>query len=68
MKNITVQISEDELREVKQAYQTLQKFLDKLVSPNELYTDEFLEGLTEAQAEIGKGDFVEVKNFADFVK
>ncbi len=68
MKNITVQISEDELRKVTQAYQTLQKFLDKLISPNELYTDEFLEGLTEAQAEIGKGDFVEVKNFADFVK
>jgi hypothetical protein len=65
MKNITLQISEEELREVTQAYKTLQNFLEKIISPNELYTDEFLEGLQEAQEE---ENFVEVKSFADFIQ
>lgn len=68
MKNITLEISEDELREVTQAYKTLQNFLGKIISPNELYTDEFLEGLNEAQTEIKDKNFVEVKSFADFIQ
>jgi hypothetical protein len=44
MKSITLQISEEELREVTQAYKVLQNFLEKIISPNELYTDKFLEG------------------------
>jgi hypothetical protein len=54
------------LREVTKAYKTLQNFLEKIVSPNEIYTDEFLEGLQEAQAEVQDKNFVEVKSFADF--
>lgn len=68
MKNITLEISEDELREVTQAYKTLQNFLEKIISPNELYTDEFLEGLNEAQTEIKDKNFVEVKSFVDFIQ
>ncbi len=68
MKNITIEISEEELRELTQAYKTLQNFLEKIVSPNELYTGEFLEGLQEAQAEVKDKNFVEVKSFADFVQ
>jgi hypothetical protein len=68
MKNITLQISEEELREVTQAYKTLQNFLEKIISPNELYADEFLEGLQEAQDEVNDKNFVEVKNFADFIQ
>ena len=68
MKNITLEISEEELREVTKAYKTLQSFLEKVVSPNEIYTDEFLEGLDKAQAEIKDKNFVEVKGFADFVQ
>ena len=68
MKNITLEISEEELREVTKAYKTLQNFLEKIVSPNEIYTDEFLEGLQEAQAEVEDKNFVEVKSFADFVR
>ncbi len=67
MKNITLEISEEELREVTKAYKTLQNFLEKIVSPNEIYTDEFLEGLREAQAEVEDKNFAEVKSFADFV-
>ena len=68
MKNITLEISEEELREITKAYKTLQSFLEKIVSPNEIYTDEFLEGLHEARADIKDRNFVEVKSFADFVQ
>lgn len=68
MKNITLQISEEELREVTEAYKTLQNFLEKIISPNELYTDEFLKGLQEAQEEIENKELAEVKDFADFIQ
>jgi len=68
MKNITLNISEEELLEVKKAYKTLHNFLEKIVSPNELYNDEFLEGLHRAQADVKDKNFVEVKNFADFIQ
>ena len=68
MKNIILQISEEELREVTRAYKTLQNFLERIISPNELYTDEFLDGLQEAQDEVNDKNFGEVKNFADFIQ
>ncbi|CAN5624689.1 hypothetical protein BH24ACI2_BH24ACI2_08840 [soil metagenome] len=68
MAEITIQISEEELKGVMQAYQTLQNFLEKITSPNELYQAEFLEGLREAQAEVQKSQTSEVKIFADFVQ
>lgn len=68
MKSITLQISEEELLEVISAYQTLQNFLEKIVSPNEIYQSKFLDGLQQAQAEVQNKEFVEVKSFADFVQ
>ncbi len=68
MQNITLQISEDELREVTQAYQVLQSFLARIISPNELYYAEFLEGLKEAQNEVAEKDFVEVTDLAEFIQ
>ena len=68
MSEITIQMSESELKKVVQAYQTLQNFLEKIISPNELYTDEFLEGLREAKADVENENFSEVKSFADFIK
>jgi hypothetical protein len=68
MKSITLQISEEELSEVTKAYKTLQNFLEKIISPNELYTDEFLKGLQEAQTEVENKEFTEVKDFADFIQ
>jgi hypothetical protein len=68
MKSITLQISEEELSEVTRAYKTLQNFLEKIISPNELYTDEFLKGLQESQTELENKEFTEVKSFADFIQ
>ena len=67
MQNFTLEISEDELREVTQAYQILQRFLAKMISPNELYHAEFLKGLEEAQAEVADNELIEVNDFAGFV-
>lgn len=68
MKNITLEISDKELLEITNAYKVLQRFLDKIVSPNELYTDEFLEGLNEARSQVQSKEFSEVKDFADFIQ
>ena len=68
MKNITLQISEEELSEVISAYKTLQALIEKVVSPNEIYESEFLEGLHQSQTEVANKDFTEVKSFADFVR
>ena len=68
MRNITLQISEQELSEVVSAYKTLQAFLEKVVSPNDIYQSEFLEGLQQSQTELENKEYSEVKSFADFVQ
>ncbi len=68
MRNITLQMSEEEFSEVISAYKTLQSFIEKVVSPNEIYESEFLEGLQQSQTEVVKKEFTEVKTFADFIR
>jgi hypothetical protein len=68
MQNITLEISEAELREVTQAYQVLQGFLARIISPNELYNAEFLAGLRQAQNEVAEKEFVEVTDLAGFIQ
>ena len=68
MSNVTLEISEEEIREVTNAYRVLQRFLDKLISPNEIYNDEFLEALSEARQEVAERKFTEVKDLADFIQ
>ena len=68
MKDITLQMSEEEFSQVVSAYKTLQAFIEKVISPNEIYESEFLEGLQQSQTEIENKEFTEVKSFADFVQ
>ena len=68
MGNITIQISEKEFKGVMEAYQTLQSFLGKIVSPNELYQAGFLKGIKEARDEVNSGQFEEVNSFEEFVQ
>jgi hypothetical protein len=68
MSNVTLEFSEEEIREVTNAYRVLQRFLDKLISPNDLYNEEFLVGLCESQQQVAEKQFTEVKNFADFIR
>ncbi len=68
MSNITVQISDDELVEVVNAYGVLQRFLDKVISPNELYRSEFLKGLEDARVDLDRGAYSEVTTFDEFTQ
>ena len=68
MQNVTIQITEEELSELLQAYQTLQTFLERLISPNELYQPEFLKGLKEARDDVRVERFDEVESFKDFTQ
>ena len=68
MKSITIQMSEEEFQGVLHAYQTLQSFLEKVISPNELYYPDFLTGLQEAVKEVNTGNVEEIKSFGDFIR
>jgi hypothetical protein len=68
MEDITINISKKELSEVIAAYRTLHAFLERFVSPNELYLTEFLTGLEDAQNDVRENNLVEVKSFADFIQ
>ncbi|MFH1075443.1 MAG: hypothetical protein V1753_01155 [Pseudomonadota bacterium] len=67
MGNIAIEMSEDELQHVWQAYQTLQRFMEKILSPNELYHTEFLQGLQEAIGDVHNRQIKEVTTFEDFI-
>ncbi len=66
-KEITLQITPQELDEIIKAYQIIQTFLNKIISPNELYRHEFLKGLQTAQLEVEKGQFEEATTFDEFI-
>ena len=68
MQTIKLDISDEELIEVSHAYRVLQRFFDKIISPNELYLAEFLEGLEEARTQVQNNEFTEVKDLADLVQ
>ncbi len=68
MNTLTIQISEDELAQVIQAYRTLQAFLEKFVSPNELYHQTFVKGLKESLNDVKEGNYQEVSSFAEFIE
>jgi len=68
MQNVTIQITEQELSGLLQAHQTLQAFLERFLSPNELYRSDFLNGLKEAQDDIEAGRIDEVRNFENFAQ
>jgi len=68
MKNdLIVQLSPHELAEVVHAYRIIRNFLEKFISPNDLYNEEFLKGLQESQDEVEAGQFEEVGDFDAFI-
>lgn len=67
MKNIDIKLSEEEFANVYQAYQTLQIFLEKVLSLNEVYNTEFIHGIQESLHEVNSGKTQEVTNFENFI-
>jgi hypothetical protein len=68
VQNVTIHITEKDLSGLLQAYQTLQTFLDRFTSPNELYRSDFLNGLKKAQDDVKAGRLEEVRSFEDFAQ
>ena len=62
----SVVVSEEQLAKLIDAYKTIQDFLGSVLSPNEIYTDEFLAGLAESDEDIAKIHMNEVRSFDDF--
>jgi hypothetical protein len=67
MENIAVRFSHQELTEILKAYNTIRLFLEKLISPNELYREKFLKGLHEAHTEVESGQIEEIDSFEKFI-
>lgn len=67
MKSIDIKLSEEEFANVYQAYQTLQIFLEKVLSPNEVYNTEFIQGIQESLHEVNSGKTQAVTNFENFI-
>ncbi len=63
----TINISEEQLAKLLDAYKTIQEFLASTLSPNELYREEFLTGLRESDNDIRNKRMNEVRSFDDFV-
>lgn len=63
----TVNISEEQLAKLIDAYKTIQEFLTSTLPTNELYNEEFLVGLRESDGDIRNKNMNEVHSFDDFV-
>ncbi|CAN2040718.1 conserved hypothetical protein [Candidatus Magnetomoraceae bacterium gMMP-15] len=65
---MTIKISKEELKNVIQAYQILQVFLQKFISKNELYHLEFIQGLEESLSDVEAWNVKKVDSFKDFIQ
>ncbi len=61
-----VVVSDEQLAKLLEAYKTIQEFLGSVLSPNEIYTEEFLAGLRESQDDLASNRMNEVRSFDDF--
>ena len=61
-----VVVSDEQLAKLIDAYKTIQEFLGSVLSPNEIYTEEFLAGLRESEDDLANKRMNEVRSFDDF--
>jgi len=66
MATVTVNLSDEQLAKLVDAYRTIQDFLASVLSPNEIYTDQFMAGLRESDDDIRGNRMNEVRSFDDF--
>ena len=66
MRTENVVVSDEQLAKLIDAYNTIQEFLGSVLSPNEIYTSEFLAGLRESGDDRADGRVTEVRSFDDF--
>jgi hypothetical protein len=61
-----VVVSDEQLAKLIDAYKTIQEFLGSVLSPNEIYTEEFLAGLRESGNDVANNRVTEVRTFDEF--
>ena len=66
MSTENVVVSDEQLAKLIDAYKTIQEFLGSVLSPNEIYTEEFLAGLRESDDDLANNRVSEVRTFDDF--
>ena len=66
MTSVSVNLSDEQLAKLVDAYRTIQDVLTSIVPPNEMYTEEFLTGLSESDDDIRQKRMTEVRSLDDF--
>ncbi len=66
MATVTVNLSDEQLAKLVDAYRTIQDFLGSVLSPDEIYTDQFLARLRESDDDIRGNRMNEVRSVDDF--
>jgi len=66
MSTENVVVSDEQLAKLIDAYKTIQEFLGSVLSPNEIYTEEFLAGLRDSDDDVANNRVNEVRTFDDF--
>lgn len=66
MASVSVNLSDEQLAKLVDAYRTIQDVLASIVPPNEMYTEEFLAGLSESDDDIRDKRMTEVHSLDDF--
>jgi hypothetical protein len=67
MSTENVVVSEKQLAKLFDAYKTIQEFLSSVLSPNEIYTEEFLAGLRESDNYLANNRVNEVRTLDYFI-
>ncbi|MCX6148047.1 MAG: hypothetical protein NTW25_12500 [Candidatus Kapabacteria bacterium] len=63
-----IKLTDLELSSLLEAYSTLQNFLEKVLTPDQIYNPKFINELNNSIEEVESKNFVTVSNFEDFVK
>ncbi len=66
MSTENVVLSHEQLAKLIDAYKTIQEFLSSVLSPSEIYTEEFLAGLRESENDLAHSRVSEVRSLDDF--
>lgn len=66
MATLSVNLSDEQLAKLVDAYRTIQDVLASIVPPNEMYTEEFLTGLSESDDNIRDKRMTDVRSLNDF--
>lgn len=63
-----IKVTDLELSSLLEAYSTMQNFLEKVLTPDQIYNPKFINELNHSIENVKSNNFVKVESFEDFVK